>query len=180
MRLTSLARRYAGALFETAREADIIDKVESDLGLMTYTMQSMPSLAETVNHPLIPADRKKNIVREVFGSNVQSITLDFLCLLIDRRREEILEDAEYEYIQIANNYRGVVEANVTSAVALTEDEQTRLRAKLEGLTGKKIELQIQEDKDLIGGLVVKIGDTVIDGSVKGYLAALKDRLLGRE
>lgn len=180
MRLTSLARRYAGALFEAARDTDIVDKVESDLGMMTWSLESVPRLSETLSHPLIPAEKKKAIVREIFEGKVDGITLDFLCLIIDRRREEALTDVEIEYVQIADNWRGVVKATVTSAVALTDDERNRLIAKLEAFTGKRVELGMEQDSSLIGGVVVRIGDTVIDGSVKGYLAALKVRLLGKE
>jgi len=180
MRLSTLARRYAGAIFEAARSADIIDRVESDLGLVTYSLQAMPRLREVLSHPLIPAARKKEIAAEVFAGEVEAVTLDFLDLLIDKRREEIVEDVEREYVRLANEFRGIVPAMASSAVPLTPGERTRLRAKLEEFTGKKIELQVEEDPTLVGGLTVKIGDTVIDGSVKGYLASLKDRLLGKE
>lgn len=177
MRYTALARRYAGALFGAARNADVIDKVESDIGLLAHSLQTMPRLQEALAHPLIPAARKKEIATEVFGGKVQEITLHFLDLLIDKRREELVEDVEQEYVRLANEFRGVVPTLVTSAVPLSDDEKERLQRKLEKFTGKKIELELREDKSLIGGLTVKIGDTVIDGSVKGYLASLREKLL---
>lgn len=180
MRQSTLARRYAGALFEQARTANAVDRIESDLGMVTYSVQSMPRLQETLTHPLIPADRKKAIIAQVFEKSIDSITLNFLYLLIDKRREDIIADTEQEYVVLANDFRGVVPAMATSAVPLTADEKTSLQAKLEVFTGRKVELHIDEDPELIGGLVVRIGDTVIDGSVRGYLAALKDKLLGRE
>lgn len=180
MRLISLARRYAGALFEAAKDADIIDKVESDLGMMTYSLNAVPRLSETLSHPLIPSEKKKEIAREIFEGNVDVITLDFLCLLIDKRREEVLTDIETEYIQIADNWSGIVKAAVTSVVELTEDEQRRLQSKIAAQTGKTVVLEMHQDPSLIGGVVVKIGDTIIDGSIKSYLAALRDQLLGKE
>lgn len=180
MRLTSLARRYAAALFDAAKDADSIDKVESDLGLLTYSVQSMPRLGEALAHPLIPGSRKKQIVAEIFREEVEALTLDFLCLLIDKRREDVLEEVEREYVQLANAFRGVVPATVISAVPLSDDERTKLRARLQTMTGKMVELDLQEDPSLIGGLIVRIGDTVIDGSVTGYLNALKNQMLGIE
>lgn len=180
MRLTSLARRYAGALFTQAKDTDAIDRIESDLGLITYSLQTMPRLSEVLSHPLIPAAQKKKIVAEVFKNEIEPLTLHFVELLIDKRREELLEDTEQEFVKLANESRGVVPATATSAVPLTPEEKTQLRASLEASTGKKIELHTDEDPSLIGGVVVKIGDTIIDGSVSGYLAALKNRLLGRE
>ncbi len=181
MRLTTLARRYAGALFQTARQTDVmdvIDKVESDLGLITYSLQAMPQLAETLNHPLIPPARKKAIVSQIFSNKVQDVTLRFLELVIDKRRENVLPDVEPEYVRLANEYRGVVSVIVTSAVPLTESETRALKKKLDEVTGKKADLELREDPDLIGGLTVRIGDTVTDGSVRGQLAALREKLLG--
>ena len=178
MRMTALARRYAGALFQAAKEADVIDKVESDLGLITYSIQTIPRLEAIITHPLIPAAKKKEIVADIFKGKIEEVTLLFLNLLIDKRRGEILEEVEAQYVVLANDFRGVVPVTAVSAVTLTPDEQKRLQAKLEEFTSKKVELSLQEDPSLIGGLTVKIGDTVIDGSVTGYLASLKRQLLG--
>ncbi len=178
MRMTTLARRYAGALFETARQADVIDQVESDLGMIKYSLQTMPRLAETLNHPLIPRARKKEIIAQVFEDKIQNVTLRFLDLVIDKRREEILPDVEPEYVSLANEYRGIISVTVTSAVPLTRDEVKALKAKLDDLTGKRTDLVLVQDRDLIGGLTIRIGDTVIDGSVRGYLASLREQLLG--
>lgn len=178
MRQTAIARRYAGALFEAAKSEDAVDRVESDLGLITFSLENTPRLREVMVHPLIPAARKKEIAVEVFDGRVQEVTLHFLELVIDKRREEILADVEPEYVRLANEFRNVVPVTVTSAVPLTADEQSALRKKLEKLTGKMVELGLAEDPELIGGLVVQIGDTVIDGSVRGYLASLREKLLG--
>ena len=178
MRASALARRYAGALFETARDANLIDQVESDLGLLTYTLESTPRLKEALTHPLIPAKRKKDIVADLLRDRVQDVTLHFVCLLIDKRRSEVLEDVEQEYVRLANEYQNVQPVMVTSAIPLTPEEAAALRKKLEESTGKTIEPQFSEDPDIIGGLVIQIGDTVIDGSVRGYLQSLRERLLG--
>ena len=175
-----MTRRYAGALFAAAKDAGVIDKVESDLGLVTYSLQTMPRLKEALEHPLIPAESKKEIATQVFRAEIQEITLHFIDLVIDKRREDILEDVEQEYVTLANEFRGVATVRVTSAVPLTPAESGELRAKLGEFTGKKVELELEEDPALIGGLVARIGDTVLDGSVKGYLASLRGELLGEQ
>ena len=116
MRLTGLARRYAGALFEAAKGLNAVDNVESDLGMVTYSLDETPQLGETLTHPLIPADRKKQIISSIFKGKVQDVTLDFLFLLVDKRREEIIPDVESEYVSLANQYRKIVTVAVTSAV----------------------------------------------------------------
>ena len=178
MRLSTLARRYAGALFEIARQSDVIDQVESDLGMIGYSLQTMPKLVETLRHPLIPPVRKKAIVAEIFRDHVQDVTLRFVELVIDKRREEILPDVEPEYVRLANDYRGILPVAITSAVPLTKDEMRLLKGRLDELTGKNTDLELSEDPDLIGGLTICIGDTVIDGSVRGYLAVLREQMLG--
>lgn len=177
MRQTVLARRYAAALLMAAQSADVMDRVESDLGLVTQSLQAVPRLQDSLLHPLIPGAEKKRIVAEVFGGKVDDVTLHFLDLLIDKQRNEVMAGVEEEYIRLANEFRGIASAVATSAVRLTKDEQDQLRAKLEELTGKKIELEFEQDTSLIGGLVVRIGDTIMDGSVTGYLASLRETLL---
>ena len=179
MRSTTLARRYAGALFDEARRLDEIDTVESDLGLMSHTLQTIPDLRQAITHPLIPSSRKKEIITRIFESSAQLVTLQFLCLLIDKRREEILEDVEIEFVQLANDFRNIQPVMVTSAIPLTAEEQSALAAKLNQFTGKQVELLMRQDESIIGGMTIKIGDTVIDGSVRGYLADLENRMLER-
>ncbi len=180
MRLSGLARRYAAALFQAARESNAVDSVESDLGFITYSVDDIPQLHEMLVHPLIPGERKKALISQIFKGKVQDITLDFLFLLVDKQREEIVSDVEREYVNLANEYRSVVTVQVTSAVPLTDDERDALVRKLTEFTGKKAELTLSEDPSLIGGIIVQIGDTVIDGSVRGYLASLREKMLGRE
>ena len=100
--------------------------------------------------------------------------------MVDKRRESILAEVETEYVRLANDFRNVCIVHVTSAVPLTEDEKTRLTAKLSKATGKTVRLVLAEEPDLVGGLVVQIGDTVKDGSIKGNLASLREKLLGKE
>lgn len=179
MRMTTLARRYARALLSSAEKAGEIDRIESDLGLITYTVQTVPELHATLNHPLLPAERKSAIVADVFSRRIAPLTLQFLNLLIDKRRVGVLDEIEQEYVRLANELRGVVPALVTSAVALTHEEQNQLKEKLDQYTGRGVTLTLELDPMLIGGLTVRIGDKVIDGSIKGYLAALKSKLLAQ-
>jgi len=173
-----IVRRYATALFEAARKANAIDRVESDLGLVSYALETMPSLMEAVRSPLVPRDHKKAVLRDLFADKIHEVTLSFLDLLVEKRREEVVLETEPEYVALADDARGIVKAEVTAAVHLTAEEESRLAAKLSRMTGKRAELSISVDSGIIGGLMVKIGDTVIDGSIRGQLEALRERLLG--
>ncbi len=172
-----VVRRYAKALFHAAQRTGAIDRVESDLGLVAYTLETIPSLMEAVRSPVIPRDRKKALLRDLFADKVHEVTLSFLDLLIEKRREEVVLETEPEYVLLADEARGIVKAEVTTAVPLTPEEERRLAAKLCQTTGKTIEVSTIVDPDIIGGVTVKIGDTVIDGSIRGQLEALREKLM---
>lgn len=172
-----IVRRYATALFNAASKAGLIDRVESDLGLVSYTFESSPELFESIVSPVVPNKTKREIVRSIFEGKVEAITLDYLYLLIDKHREEAISQTEEIYILLANEARGMTSADVTTAVDLDKTLQAALAAKLSQVTGKKVSLNLAVDPAIIGGVVVKIGDRVIDGSIKGQLAALREMLL---
>ena len=173
-----ISRRYVTALYDAAEAADAVELVESDLGLISYSLETIPSLGEALFQPLIPASKKKQIVEQIFGDKVHEVTLHYLFLTIDMDRAEVIEQTETEFVRIANERRGVVMAETRSAVELATDQVSKLKEHLETYTGKKVELRFEIDESLIGGITVRIGDTVIDGSIAGHLARLREKLLG--
>ncbi len=172
-----IVRRYATALFNAARNSNAIDRVESDLGLVSYTFESMPSFMEAMRSPLVARDTKKRILREVFGGKIDEVTLSFLDLLVEKRREDVALQTEPIYIALADESRGIVKCEVTTAVPLTKSEEAALAKKLSATTGKTAQLSVTIDPKIIAGLLVRIGDTVIDGSVQGQLEALREKLM---
>jgi F-type H+-transporting ATPase subunit delta len=173
-----IVRRYAGALFGAASKAGLVDRIESDLGLVSYALETSPKLMDAVRSPVLPPHAKRELIRAVLGDKLHETTLSYLYLLVDHNREEAILQTEEEYVVLANEARGVVSAEVVSAVALTEDEEVRLREKLSAITGKSVELDKRVDPELIGGVLVKMDDRVIDGSIRGQLEALRDTLVG--
>lgn len=174
-----IVRRYASALFNSATKEGVMDLVESDLGLISYSFESTPRLREALVSPLIPDHKKRGIVTSIFEGKVHPITLHYLYLLIDNRREDVIVETERDFVALANEARGIVTAQIVAAVELTDDELTRLKAKLSEYTGKRVDLVVAIDPSIIGGLVVRIGDTVMDGSVAGHLRRLKEDFLAR-
>lgn len=172
-----IVRRYAAALIAAASKADAVDAVESDLGLVSLTVQSSPALYEAITSPIIPPEKKRAILEELFKDKVHVVTVSYLRLLVDKRREEAILRTEEEYVLLANEARGIVKAEATTAKPLDEAEQAQLASKLSSVTGKKIELVCKVDPAVIAGVLVRIGDRVIDGSVRGQLDALREQLL---
>ncbi len=171
-----IVRRYAAALLAAAQKADIVDRVESDLGLVSYVFETTPKLMQSVSSPVLPARTKKSVIGEIFADKIHEITLNYIYLLIDKRREEAIPLTECEYLALANEARGIIKVQVISAVKLNDDEEARLTEKLKQITGKSVVLEKRVDSDLIGGIKVQVGDNVIDGTIKGHLEELKNRL----
>lgn len=172
-----IVRRYAAALFHAARKADVVDRIESDLGLASYVLETSHDPMGAISSPLVAPDKKKSILTEIFADKVNEITLQYMHLLVDKRREEALLTTEREYVLLANEARGIMDAEVTTAVKLDEDQESDIESRLSAMTGKSIHLVKNIDPGIIGGVVVKIGDTLIDGSIRGQLAALREKLL---
>ena len=176
---TRVARRYAAALFHFAIEMGQVDAVVGDLERVLELMRGFPELAAAVRSPSVPASVKKRLLDELLADEVQPITLDFLKLLIDKRRYDILSEVPECYKELVDAHRGIVSVQVRSAVPLTEEEKERLSEVLARSLRKQVRLETDVDSSLIGGVVLRIGDRLLDGSVKGQLNLLRQRLIGR-
>lgn len=172
----AVAARYAEALFDIAVEKNVVDKIESELSAVEATIKESFDLQMILYHPQITADDKKKLLGQLFKGQISDITANFLALLVDRRRFVFYFDIVAEFKKLANRSRNIVSASVTSAVELNDEERGRIDQILARLTGKKVDVSYRVDPSLIGGVVLRIGDKVVDGSVKTRLATLKERL----
>jgi F-type H+-transporting ATPase subunit delta len=172
-----VVRRYASALFNAAAREDVVDRVESDLGLVSYAAETSPGLMSALRSPVVTTEVKRGVLHDLFADKVHPITLSYLYLLVEKRREEALTATENEYLTLAEEARGIITAHVTTAARLTEDAEAHLMAAISQLTGKSVRLDKTVDHSLIGGVTLRIGDRVIDGSIKGQLEAIKERLI---
>jgi F-type H+-transporting ATPase subunit delta len=172
----STVRRYVHALFNAASKSGQLDQVEEDLRSINQTLVAVPRLETVLRAPTIGGERKKQLLAHTFGNRVSPLTLRFLNLLIDRRRETILHDTYREYVRLANEKRNILLVEVTAATILADDERASLAAALSRRTGKQVVLQVHQDTTIIGGLVLRMGDTILDGSVRSRLEQLRQRL----
>lgn len=172
----TIARRYAQALFELARERNLLETVQDDLARVMRGVQESGELKRMLADQLVPAAEKKSVFRKVFGPVVAKETMNFLLLVLDKRRERFLEDMHREFLAFVNDARNIVEAEVRSAVPLSAGELQALQGRLAQASGKEVRLSNRVDPALVGGLVVKIGDRIYDGSVKRRLGDLRQRL----
>lgn len=173
----AVVRRYAHALFQTAASKGMIDQVENDLKLVDQVLREVPRLQRVLRAPTVAGARKRELLRHAFSDRVGELALRFLELLVDRRRETVLNDIYEEYRRLANEHRRILPVLVTAAVPMTDAERDALAAALSRQTGKTVTLQVSIDPSLMGGLVLRMGDTVIDGSVKARLGQLRNWLM---
>ena len=169
-----VAKRYAKALFDLSSSDGVLDRTDSDMHLIDGTLSGSPELVHMFESPVVSRAKKETVTRELFGSKINSVTQDFLSMLIAKRRENIFQAVVRSYRELRNEQMGIVEASAKSAKPLSEDEQQKLQRSLEQMTGKQIRLTVETDASLIGGISVKIGDTVHDSSVRHQLEGLRE------
>jgi len=167
------ARKYGRALFELAERDGKLDRFSDQLKSVVSTLDSHTELRQFMFHPQVKAEIKKDTLQKVFGQDVDKMLLNLLMLLVDRRRISAINLVWDEFRRLVNAARNLEEAEVTTAITLSEAAQAALRDKLSLVTGKKIVLHTKVNPAIVGGVVVRIGDKLIDGSVVRQLGDLR-------
>lgn len=173
---TKAAKRYANAFLGLALEKDILEKTREDMLLIKNTIDGSSDLQLFLKNPIIKKDQKKKAVKTIFEGKIQDVTFEFYNLLARKDRENLLEEISTKFIELYNQHQGIIKVGVTSAKKLDDSQLKELEKNIEESTGKKVEFETDVEEELIGGLKIRIEDTVVDGSVKFKLSQLKDRL----
>jgi F-type H+-transporting ATPase subunit delta len=153
-----IANRYAEALMTAAEELHLLTKVSDDLAGIRQIIQESHEFQLFLKSPVIKAEKKRQVFEATFTKSVQPLTLEFLSLLAKKGREDTLP-------------------SITAAADLSNQQTTQLEKRFEAYSKKKVRIAATVDKQLIGGFVVRIGDTVFDGSVKRQLELLRHRFV---
>jgi F-type H+-transporting ATPase subunit delta len=171
----SAPRRYAEAAFQIATRDDSIEAWRRDLEIAASEAAEGSELLAVLANPALPLDQRTVVVERVFGGMAQSVR-NLVTLLVRRGRIEQLSRVASEFRRLDDMRLGIVHASATSAAPLTDTEVQALTVRLEEMTGGRIALQTDIDEHLLGGLIVKVGDRLIDGSVRGRLERLRNQL----
>ncbi|MFQ5798203.1 MAG: ATP synthase F1 subunit delta [Bacteroidota bacterium] len=172
-----VARRYALALIYLVEKLKQLDVVWKDLELILRTYKSSRDFQLFLESPLIREDKKKQILGELFKRRISATTMQFLELLAEKNREGILPDVIGQFHQLSNERLGIVEVVVMSAVELTKAQQHELERQLGQYAKKKVDVEYLVDPAVKGGFVVRIGDTVLDASIKRQLELLHEKFV---
>jgi len=178
---TILAKRYAKAIFTIGQEQENYEEYNEVLQGVATLFTETPEVADALTNPMYPMDVKEKVMTDLVASiGVDAVMGNFLNLLVQKKRAEILPEIANAYQTMVDEAKNISHGNVISAVELSDELKNNIQSVLEKLTGKKVELTTSVDSSIIGGMVAKVGDLVLDGSIKTQLAGLKDSIKGRE
>lgn len=172
------ARRYAQAMFKIALERDELDRWQSDLKKIV-SLSGDAAFAALLESPQFRFEDKAKLIQERLGA-VNPLALNLVYLLVSRGRLGMAGEIAEEYHRLLDSHRGIEHAEAITAIPLEEEDRLGLEQRLGNIIGKKIVLEISVDSNLVGGLIVRVGGKLLDGSTRSKLLALKKELAGVE
>lgn len=172
-----VAQRYGTALFELALESNKVDEMLAEVIHLTDILSEEPEFLELISNPKISMDDRKQIIEDIFKDKISDYTVGLIDLVIKKSRQSLLLQIFEDFISKINEHKGVVVADITVCEPLSQDQEEMLTKRLEALTNKTISLNQQIDTSLVGGIVIRIGDRIMNYSVKGILGAMSKELL---
>ncbi len=175
--ISNISKRYARAFFDIAREQNKIEDYYQELNQFDSVVSQNKSLKEFLANPIFEQASKKGVVEGVIGKlNLSGMAVSFLRLLVDKKRIDILSDIVVCYRQLMDEALKKVRVNVKTAFPLPEELKSFIKTSLEKSMGKTVEMTVEEDATLLGGVVIGVGDTLYDGSIKNQLNNMRNLL----
>ena len=172
-----VASRYARALFDAALGLNVLKTVTDEFPAFLDTINSSKDFKNFLYHPTIGVTDKKRVIGNVFKDRVSAVLLEFLFLAVEKKREIYLVYIWEKYRQLVMEHEGRAEAQVFTPYPLDEGQRDSLRKMLSSITGKQITIEEVKSPELIGGIRVKVGDLVMDGSLSHTLQQAREHLL---
>lgn len=177
---SSIAKRYAKAFFEIAGEENRYEHYYDELSRFSSLLDQNRNLSEFLDNPVFGQADKKRITDTILQKlGLSPITENFIRVLVDKQRIGILAEVETCYRQMMDEILKKARVSVKTAFPLSPELTENLRKRLEQLTGRNVEMTVSEDQSLLGGVVVAVGDTLYDGSIRTQLNKIRN-LLGEE
>ena len=173
-----VSKTYGDALFELAKEQNKMDDLAKEVKLVQTVLAQNPEFSKLMNHPKVGKDEKLQVVKEVFDTRVDKELVGFLRLVVEKDRYTEIDEILTYFTDRVKEEKGIGVAYVTSAVKLSEIQKKLVEEKLVETTSyKEMEMNFTIDESLIGGLVIRIGDKVVDSSIKAKLSELTKQLM---
>jgi len=171
-----VAKRYASALMALTGEAKNPEAIAGDLLDVQASIRSSKELRSLLASPVISKGKKRSVFAEIFKNKIGEQVQKYLASMVEKGRGEILSETLVQYFLLRDEQLGIVSVDVRSAVEFSPLQIETLTKQMEGITMKKVRVSFSLDKLLKGGFVAKVGDTMLDGSVRRQLELLRSRL----
>lgn len=171
-----IAGRYAEALFQVGEETNSTTKLYEELNGVVNIMKSNKDFYSILKSPLVGKDDKKSLVERIFANQISASLSNFLKIIIDKDRVSAIEAVEKSYKALLNKKNNIMEGIAITAIAMSDDELKKLEAKLSSKYNKNVTLVNEIDQSILGGVLVRLGNEEIDGTVKSRLVKMKDQL----
>jgi F-type H+-transporting ATPase subunit delta len=172
-----LVKSYAEALFQVARAEETLDRVEEELTRLSKSLDSNAELREFLSNPQISSDGKKSALSQIFAGKISPITFHWINMVVDQGRQRRLPTIIEAFLTLTEEAREKVTAEVITAIPLSEDLAKRLEQELSKITKKRVFLKPMVDDSILGGVIVKVQNKVIDGSVRHRLEEIKNEMI---
>jgi len=172
-----VARTYARALFETAKEHGRIDEIRDELGTLTEAIREVPELQAMIRNPELDPSEKAEALAAIL-KDADELLRNFVRLVAVKGRAPMLEEIAREYDALVAAEERILNVDLTTAFELSDDEASSIVEQIEQASGRRVEANRTVDPDLIGGLVLKVGTLEVDSSVRGRLDRLRRELAG--
>ncbi|RKX26114.1 MAG: hypothetical protein DRP45_04315 [Candidatus Zixiibacteriota bacterium] len=176
MIVQEVAKKYATALFASTRERGLVDEAYEQFSGLKLALDKDASLLKFLSLPKIEEEQKLELLRTVFGERMERLFVEFLAVLVRKRRAMYLVEVIDEFNRLVEFDKGINRVTVITAIALASEEEANLVSTLAAKTGRKIELEKKVDPGIIGGMIVVTADEIIDGSVRYGLGQIEERL----
>lgn len=177
MIIPAIASHYSKALFKLAKSDGQLENTAAALKEIARLFKEVPEFRSFLVEPFVKTEAKKELLKKLFQQNSDPELLEFLYFLLERKRVDLLPDIASSYAKLVNAKLGALEIGITTTVAIDKEMKEKIKQALENRFKKKVLIKDSVDPQILGGMVLKIGNQVMDGSIKAELSKLKDHLL---
>jgi F-type H+-transporting ATPase subunit delta len=175
--ISNISKRYARAFFEIAEEEKKLEQYYNELSQFSSIVAENKDLGGFLANPIFDEEAKKKVLDKIIGKlSLSKMTINFLNLLIDKKRIDVLPDIESCYRQLMDETLQKVRVTLRTAFPLSGETQDYITSNLKKMTGREVEVTVESDKGLLGGIVIGVGDTLYDGSIKNQLNNMRNLL----
>jgi F-type H+-transporting ATPase subunit delta len=169
--------RYASSFLDSAIEKKNLESASNDMELVLNTLEGKNQLNLMLKSPIIKPQVKSTILNEIFTTKISIDSLRFLQFVLDKKREDLLVNIAKKFLELKDEYLGILNVEITTAYEFTEDQQEKVKKNLETNLNKIIKLKYIINKELIGGFIARVADTMYDASIKHQLEILRKQFL---